>query len=502
MSARPRWPAIVLRTPKGWTGPKQIDGVPMEGTFRAHQVPVAQVRTNPAHLEILEAWMKSYRPEELFDERGRLLPHLAALIPKGARRMGANPHANGGRVAMPLKLPDFRSYAVPVRQHGSELRESTRQLGQWLRDIYRANPKNFRLFCPDETNSNRLGAVFEVEKRCLVAPTTSSDEHVSPEGRVMEVPSEHNCEGWLEGYLLTGRHGLFATYEAFALIVASMTTQHAKWLRACEELPWRTPIPSLNILLTSTCPFEAAAPRRTGAHGGLFADARESPRVCCSASRGHAGDSRLDVGALVTVSDADAETVVLAINSGSSSLKCALFAIADGSERCLARAAFEGVGGEDGDGEARAWICHGPTRTEHTATCKDPAAALDAALTLLADNDFERVKVAGHRVVHGGPEHVRPAIVGAALLASLRRIVPLAPLHMPACLAGIEAIAARLPTLPQVVCFDTAFHATLSEVARKLPIPDRFTDVRRYGFHGLSYEYVMSTLEGTRPRGS
>jgi xylulose-5-phosphate/fructose-6-phosphate phosphoketolase len=253
VSERPRWPAIVLRTPKGWTGPKEIDGVPIEGTFRAHQVPVAEVRTNPAHLAILEAWMKSYRPETLFDDRGQLLAHLAALAPKGDRRMGANPHANGGRVSKPLEVPDFKSYAVQVTDPGTEHRESTRQLGEMLRDVYRANPHNFRLFCPDEANSNRLGAVFEVEKRCLVLRTLPSDDHVSPEGRVMEVLSEHNCEGWLEGYLLTGRHGLFATYEAFALIVASMATQHAKWLDACEQLPWRAAIPSLNVLLTSTC---------------------------------------------------------------------------------------------------------------------------------------------------------------------------------------------------------------------------------------------------------
>ena len=253
VTERPRWPAIVLRTPKGWTGPKEIDGVPIEGTFRAHQVPVAEVRTNPAHLAVLEAWMRSYQPEKLFDERGHLLAHVAALAPIGDRRMGANPHANGGLVSKPLQVPDFKSYAVPVTHPGTEHRESTRQLGEMLRDIYRANPTNFRLFCPDETNSNRLGAVFEIEKRCLALRTIPNDDHVSPEGRVMEVLSEHNCEGWLEGYLLTGRHGLFATYEAFALIVASMTTQHAKWLQACEGLPWRAPIPSLNILLTSTC---------------------------------------------------------------------------------------------------------------------------------------------------------------------------------------------------------------------------------------------------------
>jgi xylulose-5-phosphate/fructose-6-phosphate phosphoketolase len=251
--ARPSWPVIVLRTPKGWTGPRSVDGVPIEGTFRAHQVPVSEVRTNPSHLAVLEQWLRSYRPEELFDESGRLKPNLAALAPRGARRMGSNPHANGGQLVKPLVLQDIGNYAVPVAQPGTERRESTRQLGQLLRDAYRDNPDNFRLFCPDETNSNRLGAVFEQERRCLVAPPVEGDDHVSSDGRVMEVLSEHNCQGWLEGYVLTGRHGLFATYEAFALIVASMATQHAKWLEACTELPWRAAVPSLNTLLTSTC---------------------------------------------------------------------------------------------------------------------------------------------------------------------------------------------------------------------------------------------------------
>jgi len=251
--ARPRWPVIVLRTPKGWTGPREIDGVKIEGTFRAHQVPVSEVRTNPSHLAALESWLRSYRPEELFDEQGKFNARFARLAPTGDRRMGANPHANGGKLTLPLAVPDIAAYALPVPRPGAELHESTRQLGQVLRDIYRDNPQNFRLFCPDETNSNRLGAVFEREQRCLVAPPVAGDDHVSTDGRVMEVLSEHNCQGWLEGYVLTGRHGLFATYEAFALIVASMATQHAKWLEACNELPWRAPIPSLNTLLTSTC---------------------------------------------------------------------------------------------------------------------------------------------------------------------------------------------------------------------------------------------------------
>jgi xylulose-5-phosphate/fructose-6-phosphate phosphoketolase len=244
---------LILRTPKGWTGPKVVDGLPVEGTFRAHQVPVAEVRRNPEHLLALEAWMRGYRPEELFDDQGAPRASLRALAPHGDRRMGANPHANGGRLSIPLDRPDFAQHALSVPRPGAERRESTRQLGLWLRDLYRRNPRNFRLFCPDETNSNRLGAVFEEQDRCLVEPTLPGDDHVSPAGRVMEVLSEHNCEGWLEGYLLTGRHGLFATYEAFALIVASMATQHAKWLEACADLPWRAPVPSLNILLTSTC---------------------------------------------------------------------------------------------------------------------------------------------------------------------------------------------------------------------------------------------------------
>jgi xylulose-5-phosphate/fructose-6-phosphate phosphoketolase len=253
VAGRPRWPALVLRTPKGWTGPKEVDGVPVEGTFRAHQVPLAEVRSNPAHLAMLERWMKSYRPEELFDGQGHLNASLRALAPEGDRRMGANPHANGGRLSKPLDRPEIDSHALAVERPGSEKRESTRQLGLWLRDLYRRNPHNFRLFCPDETNSNRLGAVFDEQDRCLVERIEPGDDHVAATGRVMEVLSEHNCEGWLEGYLLTGRHGLFATYEAFALIVASMATQHAKWLEACFELPWRAPVPSLNILLTSTC---------------------------------------------------------------------------------------------------------------------------------------------------------------------------------------------------------------------------------------------------------
>jgi xylulose-5-phosphate/fructose-6-phosphate phosphoketolase len=252
---RPRWPAIVMRTPKGWTGPKVVDGLPAEGTFRAHQVPLAHVRTDPQQFAQLEEWLHSYRPDELFRDDGTFVADLAALAPSGDRRMSANRHANGGQLLVDLDLPDFRDYALAVERPASEWHESTRQLGLMLRDIYARNTgsKNFRLFCPDETNSNRLGNVFEVENRCFVGRTLDIDDHVAPDGRVMEVLSEHLCEGWLEGFLLTGRHGLFATYEAFAMVSASMTVQHAKWLQEAVRLPWRAPVASLNILLTSTC---------------------------------------------------------------------------------------------------------------------------------------------------------------------------------------------------------------------------------------------------------
>jgi xylulose-5-phosphate/fructose-6-phosphate phosphoketolase len=253
-SGRPRWPLIVLRTPKGWTGPREVDGLPVEGTFRSHQVPLHDVKTNPNYLSALEEWLKSYRPDETFDREGKLVAELAALAPKGDRRMGANPHANGGKVLVDLKIPDFREYTVAVEKPATRRLESVRQLGKLMREIFVENREeaNFRLFCPDEANSNRLGNVFEVENRCFAGKTLSIDDHVSPDGRVMEILSEHSCEGWLEGYLLTGRHGLFATYEAFAMVSASMTVQHTKWLQEAIELPWRDPIASLNILLTST----------------------------------------------------------------------------------------------------------------------------------------------------------------------------------------------------------------------------------------------------------
>ena len=251
---RPRWPAIVLRTPKGWTGPKVVNGVPVEGTFRSHQVPLADM-TNPDSIRLLENWLRSYQPETLFNSSGAFVSELAELAPKGDRRMGSNRHASGGRLLPPFVLPDFRKYAIDVPSPATVRRESTRQLGQMIRDIFVANKQaaNFRLFCPDETNSNRLGSVFEVENRCLVGRVLDIDDHVSPDGRVMEVLSEHLCEGWLEGYLLTGRHGLYVTYESFAMVSASQTVQHTKWLEEAINLDWRAPVASLNILLTSTC---------------------------------------------------------------------------------------------------------------------------------------------------------------------------------------------------------------------------------------------------------
>jgi xylulose-5-phosphate/fructose-6-phosphate phosphoketolase len=250
-SSRPRWPMIVLRTLKGWTGPKQVDGKQVEGTYRAHQVPVTDFKTKPEHVQILETWMRSYKPDELFDESGRLVPELAALPPRGERRMSANPHANGGILLKDLKLPDFRSYAVTVNKPGTTASEATRVLGGYLRDVIRDNPDNFRIVGPDETESNRLQSVYEATAKAWDAELRPDDDHLSPDGRVMEVLSEHMCEGWLEGYLLTGRHGLFNCYEAFIHIIDSMFNQHAKWLKVTRQIPWRRPIASLNYLLTS-----------------------------------------------------------------------------------------------------------------------------------------------------------------------------------------------------------------------------------------------------------
>jgi xylulose-5-phosphate/fructose-6-phosphate phosphoketolase len=250
---RPRWPMIIFNTPKGWTGPKEVDGLLVEGTFRAHQVPLAELSTKPEHLKMLEQWMKTYNPEELFDDSGRLIPELAELAPNGERRMGANPHANGGILLRDLRMPDFRDYAVEVPEPGTVMAEATRIMGAFVRDVMKLNweQRNFRVVGPDETASNRLTHLFDITDRVSTAEILKTDDHVSPDGRVMEVLSEHLCQGWLEGYLLTGRHGLFSCYEAFIHIVDSMFNQHAKWLKVTRHIPWRRPIASLNYLLTS-----------------------------------------------------------------------------------------------------------------------------------------------------------------------------------------------------------------------------------------------------------
>jgi xylulose-5-phosphate/fructose-6-phosphate phosphoketolase len=250
-ATRPAWPMIVLKSLKGWTGPKFVDGLPTEGTWRSHQVPMAEVKTNPDHLALLETWLKSYHPDELFDENGTLVPELKALPPKSYRRMSANPHANGGLLLQDLVLPDFRNYAVEVARPGTTFAEATKVLGSYLRDVTRNNAKRFRIFGPDETSSNRLQNVFEVTNRQWEGETLPTDDHLAPEGRVMEMLSEHQCQGWLEGYLLTGRHGIFNCYEAFIHIIDSMFNQHAKWLKVTREIPWRRPVASLNYLLSS-----------------------------------------------------------------------------------------------------------------------------------------------------------------------------------------------------------------------------------------------------------
>jgi xylulose-5-phosphate/fructose-6-phosphate phosphoketolase len=253
--SRPRWPMIVLRSPKGWTGPKEVDGHKVEGFWRAHQVPLSGLHENPAHMKQLEGWLRSYKPEELFDAAGQLIPDLKALAPKGTRRMSANPHANGGMLRKALRMPDFRDYAIKLDKPGQITAENTRPLGQFLRDIMRQNMTNFRVFGPDENTSNKLDAIYEVSKKLWLAdylPEDADGGQLAPDGRVLEMLSEHTLEGWLEGYLLSGRHGFFSTYEAFAHVIDSMFNQHAKWLAICQHLPWRAPVSSLNLLITST----------------------------------------------------------------------------------------------------------------------------------------------------------------------------------------------------------------------------------------------------------
>ena len=252
---RPRWPIVIFRSPKGWTGPKEVDGLRVEGSFRSHQVPVSIDERHPEHLKVLEAWLRSYRPEELFDRSGALIPELKALAPKGHRRMGANPHANGGQLLRDLRIPDFRDYAVEVPAPGAVMGRDMAELGKFVRDVVKLNleGRNFRIFSPDEAMANDLGAVFQETNRCWNAEHTERDEFLAPDGRVMDaLLSEHTCQGWLEGYLLTGRHGFFSSYEAFIRIVDSMVSQHAKWLKVCSQLPWRQDIASLNYVLSST----------------------------------------------------------------------------------------------------------------------------------------------------------------------------------------------------------------------------------------------------------
>ncbi len=254
-ATRPRWPMIILRSPKGWTGPKEVDGHKVEGYWRAHQVPLSGLHNNPPHLKQLEDWLRSYKPEELFDPQGRLIEELRALAPKGARRMGANPHANGGLLRKPLRMPDFRDYAIKLEHPAQVSADNTRPLGQMLRDVMKLNPTNFRVFGPDENTSNRLDAIYEVSKKLWLAemrPEDADGGQLSPDGRVLEMLSEHTLEGWLEGYLLTGRHGFLSSYEAFVHVIDSMFNQHAKWLDISKRLPWRSPIASLNLLITST----------------------------------------------------------------------------------------------------------------------------------------------------------------------------------------------------------------------------------------------------------
>ncbi len=282
-ATRPRWPMIVLKSPKGWTGPREVDGHKVEGFWRSHQVPLAGIQSNPAHLKMLESWMRSYKPEELFDDHGRLVPELRTLAPKGTRRMGSNPHANGGLLRRPLRLPDFRAYAADVERPGQFYADNTRPLGRFLRDIMKENMSTFRVFCPDENASNRLDAIYETSKKLWLADYLPEDKdggELSPDGRVLEMLSEHTLEGWLEGYLLTGRHGFFSTYEAFAHVIDSMFNMHAKWLAMSREQAWRAPVSSLNLLLTSTVWRQDHNGFTHQDPGFLDVVANKDPRVC------------------------------------------------------------------------------------------------------------------------------------------------------------------------------------------------------------------------------
>jgi xylulose-5-phosphate/fructose-6-phosphate phosphoketolase len=281
--SRPRWPMIVLRSPKGWTGPKEVDGHKVEGFWRSHQVPLSGIHNNPAHLKQLENWMRSYKPEKLFDAKGCLIPELKALAPRGTRRMGANPHANGGTLRKALHMPDFRDYAIEVEKPGQISAENTRPLARFLRDIMAKNMTSFRVFSPDENSSNRLDAIYEVSKKLWLAgmlPEDADGGELAPDGRVLEMLSEHTLEGWLETYLLTGRHGFFSTYEAFVHVIDSMFNQHAKWLATCSELPWRAPVSSLNLLITSTVWRQDHNGFTHQDPGFLDVVANKSPEVC------------------------------------------------------------------------------------------------------------------------------------------------------------------------------------------------------------------------------
>ena len=701
-TGRLRWPMIVLRTPKGWTGPKEVDGQPVEGTFRAHQVPLAGVRENPEHLAQLEAWMRSYRPEELFDHDGTLRAELAALPPTGSRRMSANPHANGGLLLRDLELPDFRAYAVDVPSPATSTSEATRVLGEWLRDVVSANPDSFRIMGPDETASNRLAAVFEVTNRAWEAEIVDGDDHLAPEGQVMEVLSEHLCQGWLEGYLLTGRHGLFNCYEAFIHIIDAMFNQHAKWLKVTRGIPWRAPIASLNYLLSShvwrqdhngfshqdpgfidhvvnkkaeivrvylppdaNCLLsvgdhclrsrdyvnvivagkqpalnyltmdEAIAHCTRGLgiwewastdHGGepdvVLACAGDIPTLETVAAaallREHLPDLAVRVINVVDLMRLQPETehphglsdrefdalfttsrpVIFAYHGyptlihrltyrranhhnihvrgykeeGTTTTPFDMVMLNDLDRYHLVIDVIDRVPelGEQAAGRAPAYGRRPPPRPGlHPRARRRPARGprLDLArrpagpdrrgldrqliasrarvriltvnagssslkLSLIGDQDetiaeqevpapqaridpAELARVldgpladadaVAHRIVHGGERFREAVLIDPGVTGQLRRLTDLAPLHQPKSLAALDAVSERLPDLPAVACFDTAFHATLPPAAFTYALPARWRDrwgLRRFGFHGLSHGWVARRapeLLGDRP---